>query len=53
MELQPFSIFYLDIFELYEKWTKYRTKHNFGGMYNTSLLSNIDAYKNYINKEKN
>ena len=51
MEIEPFSEFYLDVFELYDKWTKFRKKKNFQGMYENSLLSDTNAYKKYINAE--
>ena len=51
LELSPFAEFYLDIFELYSKWSAYRRKNGYDMLHDQNLLSDIDEYKAYINSE--
>lgn len=51
LEIAPFSEFYLDVFELYYKWNNYRIKKKLPTLHNQNVLSNLDEYKKYIEKE--
>lgn len=51
LELEPFPEFYLEVFELYLKWDKYRDKKGFEKIHDMNLLSDSSVYKKYINKE--
>lgn len=51
LELELFPEFYLEVFELYLKWDKYRDKKGFEKIHGMNLLSDSSVYKKYINKE--
>ena len=51
LELQPYSEFYSEIYDLYEDWTKYRKKHNLPELSDEHPLDKLPEYRKYVGME--
>ena len=52
LEIKDFAECYYDVFDLYDKWTKYLIKHKKKILHNKFALSNMSEYKKYFKEIK-